>query len=214
VAGNLGLNSQAKASKEEPAEIYYSDFDNNGSVDPILCFYIQGKRYPYVSFDELQTQLPSYRKKFQSYGQYSTAQIEDVIPPGQLAQAAHRASTEFRTCLFSLSGGKFIEKVLPIESQISPVHAILVGDFTKDGIPDIVLAGNEAKARMRFGKYDANMGILLRGKEALSFQYVQQPKSGLRINGDVRSICTIQTGSKRWMLLGMNNAPMLGYRID
>ena len=53
VIGNIGLNTQCKASDKEPAEMYYKDFDDNGSVDPILCFYIQGKSYPYVTRDEL-----------------------------------------------------------------------------------------------------------------------------------------------------------------
>ena len=29
VAGNLGLNSRLKASKNEPVRFYYNDFDNN-----------------------------------------------------------------------------------------------------------------------------------------------------------------------------------------
>ena len=34
IAGNLGLNSQCRTSVQEPAEMYYKDFDNNGSVEP------------------------------------------------------------------------------------------------------------------------------------------------------------------------------------
>jgi hypothetical protein len=49
VVGNLGNNVQIKANDQEPAEIYFKDFDKNGSVDPILCTYIQGKNYPYVT---------------------------------------------------------------------------------------------------------------------------------------------------------------------
>ncbi|HYC27482.1 MAG TPA: VCBS repeat-containing protein, partial [Chitinophagaceae bacterium] len=52
IAGNWGLNSQVHANAHEPLEIICKDFDNNGSIDPILCFYIQGKSYPYVSRDE------------------------------------------------------------------------------------------------------------------------------------------------------------------
>ncbi|MFD3004075.1 FG-GAP repeat domain-containing protein, partial [Pontibacter toksunensis] len=61
VIGNLGLNSQVKASDNQLAELYYKDFDDNGSVDPILTFYIQGKSYPYVTRDELQEQVSMMR---------------------------------------------------------------------------------------------------------------------------------------------------------
>ncbi|MCC7523653.1 MAG: VCBS repeat-containing protein, partial [Chitinophagaceae bacterium] len=40
IAGNQGLNTQCRVNEKEPAEMYYKDFDDNGSVDPILCFYI------------------------------------------------------------------------------------------------------------------------------------------------------------------------------
>ncbi|MEP6845614.1 MAG: VCBS repeat-containing protein, partial [Panacibacter sp.] len=36
IIGNMGLNTQFKASEKEPLEMYYKDFDNNGSVDPIF----------------------------------------------------------------------------------------------------------------------------------------------------------------------------------
>ena len=58
IIGNMGLNTQFKASEKEPLEMYYKDFDNNGSVDPIFSFYIQGQRYPYLTRDELLGQLP------------------------------------------------------------------------------------------------------------------------------------------------------------
>src|SRR5439155_23808142 len=52
IIGNMGLNTQCKVSDKEPAEMYYKDFDDNGSVDPILCFYIKDTSYPYVTRDE------------------------------------------------------------------------------------------------------------------------------------------------------------------
>ncbi len=60
----MGLNTQFQASEKEPLEMYYKDFDNNGSVDPIFSFYIQHKRYPYLTRDELLAQLPALRKRF------------------------------------------------------------------------------------------------------------------------------------------------------
>ena len=53
IAGNWGLNSAIKVSKTEPATMFYNDFDNNGSVDPLICYYIQGKSYPMASRDEM-----------------------------------------------------------------------------------------------------------------------------------------------------------------
>ena len=54
VAGNWGLNSQLRANAEEPATLVWKDFDNNGSLDIFLCYYLQGKSYPSV-FDQAIT---------------------------------------------------------------------------------------------------------------------------------------------------------------
>ena len=39
IAGNEGLNTQCHVSEKKPAEIYFKDFDGNGSIDPFFCFY-------------------------------------------------------------------------------------------------------------------------------------------------------------------------------
>ena len=43
LAGNLGLNARFRATPNEPLCIYASDYDNNGSMDPVMCYYVQGK---------------------------------------------------------------------------------------------------------------------------------------------------------------------------
>jgi len=46
IAGNWGTNSQFKCSAEKPMQMTFKDFDNNGSVDPIITYYLDGKSYP------------------------------------------------------------------------------------------------------------------------------------------------------------------------
>lgn len=57
IVGNFGLNSQLKASLEEPVQLYSKDFDSNGSLDPILTSYNMGESYPIFSKDDLVGQL-------------------------------------------------------------------------------------------------------------------------------------------------------------
>ncbi|MBA4053079.1 MAG: RNA-binding protein, partial [Marivirga sp.] len=70
IAGNFGLNSQLKASRLTPLNIVYSDFDKNGSVDPIITTYIQDKVYPFAARDEMLDQMYGLRKKFTNYASY------------------------------------------------------------------------------------------------------------------------------------------------
>ena len=100
IAGNWGLNSQMKASEKEPVEMVWKDFDNNGSIDPFLCCYIQGRSYPYVSRDELLDQIYPLRRKFTSYKSYADATLQDIFTEAELKDAGklkglHPATTYF-----------------------------------------------------------------------------------------------------------------------
>jgi hypothetical protein len=57
IAGNHGLNSQMKPTVEEPLTVDAADIDNNGSVDAIISYYIQGKSYPIATRDEIATRF-------------------------------------------------------------------------------------------------------------------------------------------------------------
>ncbi len=62
IIGNYGENAQFRVNKNQPFTILYKDFDQNGSVDPILSYYINGVSYPMASRDDLTDQLPFLRK--------------------------------------------------------------------------------------------------------------------------------------------------------
>ena len=102
VLGNLGLNSQIKASVSEPATIYAKDFDNNGSVDALMCYFIQGKSYPFYAKDDLQDQLPFIKKKYPSYEAYASQTIHDIFPAEELKTCPGTESL----CLCLLLSGK------------------------------------------------------------------------------------------------------------
>ncbi|MEJ7589692.1 MAG: VCBS repeat-containing protein, partial [Ferruginibacter sp.] len=116
VAGNMGLNTQCRASKEEPAEMYYKDFDNNGSVDPILCFYIQHKSYPFVSRDELLDQMSIMRTRFGDYKSYADATIKEIFSAEEMQDAKSLQANNLKTTYFETGvDGKFHEKPLPAQ---------------------------------------------------------------------------------------------------
>lgn len=208
VVGNLGLNTQCKASDKQPAEMYYKDFDDNGSVDPILCFYIQDTSYPYVTRDELLDQMSSMRTRYTDYKGYADATIHDVFSPEELKDAGHLKANFLKTAFFvSGKDGKFHEKSLPAQAQFSPVFTLTQFDADKDGVEDLLLCGNINHARLRFGNYDANYGTLLKGDGKGNFSYVGQQRSGFRLRGDIRSVVNINNT----LLFGINQGEIKAY---
>ncbi|MBF9255492.1 VCBS repeat-containing protein [Pontibacter sp. 172403-2] len=211
VIGNLGLNTQCKATDQQPAELYYKDFDDNGSVDPILTFYIQGKSYPYVTRDELLDQISIMRTRFTDYKSYADATLQDIFTPEELKGAGHFSANYLQTAYFeSNAQGKFQEKSLPVEVQFSPVYAMTALDYNSDGKQDLLLGGNMSQARLRFGKYDANYGILLQGNGKGEFYYVPQAQSGFKVKGDVRSILKVNST----LLFGINQQDVKAYKPE
>jgi len=210
IIGNWGDNSQIKANKNAPAETFYKDFDKNGSIEPILCCYIQGKSYPYVTRDELLNQIGGYRSQYPTYESYADATLETIFTPEDLKDAGHLTANHLKTTLFlSTKTNKFKVSPLPTQAQFAPVHTITVLDFDKDGNDDVLLCGNNLHTKIRLGRMDANYGFLMKGNGKGNFQYLNQSLSGFKLKGDVRSVLQVND----LLLFGINEQRMMGYRL-
>ncbi len=207
IIGNCGSNTQFKVNEKEPMSIYYKDFDGNGSVDPVLCYYIQGVSYPAISRDDLTEQIPVLKKKFLEYKDYANATINNIFTKEELKDAGILKASTMQTVYLENQAEKgFVLHNLPIEAQYAPVYGIVTTDINKDGKKDILLAGNNTWTRIKFGRYTANHGVLLLGEGGGNFKYVPQGKSGLSLRGNVKSLALINTGKAQKIIVGINDA--------
>ncbi|GAB3891466.1 VCBS repeat-containing protein [Spirosoma agri] len=208
VVGNQGLNTQCRASDQEPAELYYKDFDNNGKIDPILCLYVQGKSYPHATRDEMLEQVGMLRHRFTNYDSYSNATLTDVFKKEELDGAKLLTANYFKTAYFaSTPDGKLAEKSLPLAAQTAPIFTLTALDYNQDGRKDLLLCGNTTQARLRFGRSDANSGLLLQGDGRGDFSPVAQQRAGFMLSGDVRSVLPVGNT----LLFGINQQPVRAY---
>ncbi len=119
VIGNIGLNTQFRSYEKEPLQLYYKDFDGNGSIDPVFCYYINGVSYPANSRDDLADQLPIVKKQFLEYHQYADATINEVFTQEQLKDAGVLQVTEQATLYLQNDGTNgFTKKTLPVRGSI------------------------------------------------------------------------------------------------
>jgi hypothetical protein len=215
VIGNTGLNTVFRASEKEPVSLYYKDFDGNGIIDPLLCYYIGGISYPAASRDDLADQLPMMKKKFLEYHAYADATLKDILTPEQLKGAGLLEATCMSTLFLENKGRQgFVPHTLPAEAQYAPVYAISAADVDHDGHKDLILAGNNSWTRIKFGRYKANHGTLLRGDGKGGFSYVPQWQSGLNMRDDIRSVQLIHTGEHWSWIFGANDAALREYRME
>jgi len=210
VVGNCGLNNQFKANSKQPMTIYASDFNNDGALDPIMCYYIQGENYPMASRDELLDQMVQLKKRFLSYSSYSDITIDKLFTPEQLNQSQKFYCKQLETSILLNDGtGKFTIKPLPIEAQFSRTWGIVVDDFNKDGKDDLLLSGNFYPYRVQLGQADAGLGLLLIGNGKGDFKPMSPYDSGLYIDGDVRNMIEIKGETKKIIIVKNNDKVQL-----
>ena len=171
VAGNLGLNSKLKASKDEPVTLYLGDLDSNDQIDPLIFHYQQGKETPFASRDDLIKQVSKIKKLHSNYQQYAENSGPEVILGEGYQNIPKKTAIEFKSQAFINKGGGQFEAIsLPEVAQLSPTMDIVSGDFNKDGKIDVLLFGNNYGFRTDFGKADAKPITLLFGNGDGSFK--------------------------------------------
>lgn len=208
IAGNQGWNNQFHATVQEPMQLFFKDFNQNGSVDPILCYYIMGKSYPAYSLDDIAFQVPSIKKEFLHYSAFAEATFDDLFSASEKRGMETLTVNNLSTLYLENNNNKnFIATPLPAEAQYAPVNAITMADINHDGKRDLILAGNNLHTRIKFSTYDANRGALFYGDGKGNFTYQPQYKSGLQLKGMVRSSCTIDG----IIFFGMNDGKLLAY---
>ncbi|MBO0939549.1 VCBS repeat-containing protein [Fibrella sp. HMF5335] len=210
LVGNWGENSQVRASPSQPTDLYFADFDKNGTVEPILCCYIQGKSHLFLTRDELLNQIGGYRTRYPTYASYADATVKQVFDSETLSAAGHLKANHLQTtCFLSNPSGRYTLGTLPVQAQYAPVHTITLLDADHDGRQDVLLCGNDSHVKIRLGKMDANYGVLLRGDGRGGFSYVEQPQSGFGLTGDVRSVTQLND----LLLFGINERKMVAYKL-
>lgn len=206
VAGNHGLNSRFRASKELPLHMFISDFDKNGTIEQIICQYEGDKLYPLSLRHDLAMQMPQIKKRYLKYESFKDQEITDIFSEDILADATVLKAYDLGTRVFFNNGSlQFTEYELPIQAQFSCTYAISIEDFNGDNIPDILLGGNLYDSKPEMGRYDASYGTFLIGDGAGNFDLLPTSQSGLKLDRQVREIQKIKTKSGFRIIVANNN---------
>ena len=210
VLGNLGLNTQHKASEDEPTCVYAKDFDKNGIIDPILCHYIDGEEQIFHTRDDLNKQMTAMRARFKDFTTYAETPFKKSFLKEELKDALILKAERFETSyLQNLGNGNFTFVSLPLEMQLSPVFGMLVEDIDGDGNLDILSVGNSFATEVNIGRYDAQGSLFLKGNGKGNFI---AKRNTFAISGDNKSITQLYgKGNQPIILIGANSAKLKVY---
>lgn len=212
IIGNDGLNHRFRPGANTPMVMFVNDFDMNGAVEQIICWSDSTGTYPVALRDDLTNQIPSLRNRYVTYSDYAGVTIGDLFTENILKKSIRLYLHETRTSVLINRGSmKFEIKPLPHEAQLTPVYAIAADDFDRDGICDIVLGGNQYRAKPETGINDASYGLFLKGEGELKWRGLLPGESGLFVKGEIRDFETIKVKGRNILAIALNNNKMQYY---
>ena len=204
IVGNWGLNSKFTATKEKPVTLYRNDFDGNGSVEPIVTYFHNGKETPFASKEELAKQLPYLNKRFLSYSDFADASLDDLFTKSKLNSAEKEMVYELNSMYFENMGdGNFEGKKLPPIAQATTIQDFSIDDFNNDGFKDLLIVGNTYEISTQLGRMDASHGLILQNDGNGGFFWARN--QAFEVSGSARSISKIKIGQNEQYIIGMNN---------
>ena len=210
VVGNLGLNTRYEASPDQPVRVHAKDFDGNDTLDPILSHYIQDTHVPAHGRRELLDKILGMMRRFPTHQAYAEATFDDLFTEEELSGAYTAEAVRFETSYLENRGdGTFRLRALPMRAQTAPVFGVQAGDYTGDGILDLLMVGNWYAPDRETGRADAFVGALLRGDGTGHFAPVDPAASGFVVPGDAKGLAEVSTGEGPPMIVATQNRDSL-----
>ena len=219
--GNIGENFYLRPDSTHPVKLWVSDFDQNGIIDKILTYTVDGKDKPVFLKHDLEDAMPFLKKNNLKHAEYATKSVQELIPAEALNKALVKQFDYSPSCVAINKGnGQFIVEKLPPMIQLSSVNAIHCMDINKDGKIDIVSGGNQFDFIPQLERLDASMGDVLinNGVGTLpagqpGFIWVEPARTGLDLSGQVRDIEEVHINQKNYLLFLQNDEYPVLYEV-
>jgi hypothetical protein len=211
VAGNLGENTYFKGSIKEPVRLYAKDLDQNGTMDPLISYYLRDsigvkKEYLYHPWQDVTKQYVGIRKKFNSFGEFGESTLPEMFSDGLLDDAMkYQLNDSKSSWIENLGNGQFKMHPLPFEAQLAPIYGILPIDLDDDDRIDLLLVGNDYGMEVQQGRADALVGLALRNIGQGSFSAIPLENSHFFVPGDGKSIAALNNANKQLLIIATQN---------
>lgn len=206
LAGNWGHNTKLWAGKNGPCKLYVKDFDNNGSVEQILCYTINGNEYTFLAKDELERPLPVLKKSYLKYSEVAGKTVQYMFYNLFKDYTELKAEVLGNAVFLGDGKGGFNRMDLPDEYQLAPLFAFL--PYRYQNKPAVFTGGNFYGVIPYEGRYDA----LLPGSLQMTQTNIQVTDQLPEIEGEVRDLKWIKTNGGNVMVMARNNAPLLFFK--
>jgi len=215
ILGNIGENFYLCPGDKTPAKLWLNDYDNNGAIEKIMTYSINGRDMPVFLKRDIQDQLPSLKKNNLKHSEYAVKAVQDLFSKEMIGSSLVKKFTYASSCVAINEGnGQFSIKELPVMSQISCINAILPLDVNADGYIDLVTGGNQFGFLPQFEKLDGSFGDVLINTGKGNFVWQEEKKTGLSLRGELRDIALIKNAMGNFLLFLQNDEYPFLYKLN
>ncbi len=207
LAGNWGRNSKYQSFLEQPLRIYGGDLNGDNTWEVIEAYFDPDLRQivPWRDWETLAKVMPFISEKYQSFTQFSTATVSEILGPRESLVKSWSANL-LATVVFINRGDQLELQPLPVEAQLAPVFGLAVSDFDGDGNEDVFLAQNffALPPDPSRSRYDAGRGALFAGDGGGRFRFIAE--SGIAVYGEGRgcAVCDYDGDGRPDLAVGQN----------
>jgi hypothetical protein len=205
LAGNWGHNNKLWAGKNGPVKMYVKDFDNNGSVEQILCYSIDGKEYTFLAKDELERPLPVLKKAYLTYSEVAGKTVQYMFYDLFKEYDEMKAETLTSSCFINDGKGNFKRTDLSDALQLAPVMSFVPMLNQQKG--SFAAGGNFYGVTPYEGRYDALYPTV--------FTADKQSQSAIlpAIDGEVRDMKWLKIkGGEKILVVARNNKRLIFFK--
>jgi enediyne biosynthesis protein E4 len=158
-------------------------------------------------------QMPVIAQRFPTYLSFAQSDLPAILGK-EMESALHYKAHIFSSIMLINDNGTLRMRKLPVEAQFSTINGMLVKDFDRDGVKDILLAGNKFDVEVETTPADASPGLLLKGTGDLQFKSLKPCESGFFVPYNVKDIQAVRSGDEWFILVAINDDVMKIFRTN
>jgi hypothetical protein len=178
---NQGTNTKYHADAEHPHRLYYSDFDENGTLDLVEAEFEGSTEFPVRGRSCSSSTMPFIADKFETFEGFALASLTDIYDES-IHEKNVREVNELRTSVLWNDGDSFRVESLDTMVQLSPAFSVVAADFDLDGTQDLFFANNFFASQPETGYMDGSMSLLVKGLGGGDFSVVWPNRSGVKVH--------------------------------
>jgi hypothetical protein len=202
LAGNMGTNTLFQADSAQSVKLYLGDFDENGTVDPLIFFNYFDRYMPLGSKDKILSQLPGLKKDFVSYEDFSqVSSFEQLLPEGADNLVETKEVNELRSMIFLSEGDHYRPIPFPEEAQMVDLKEILL---VEEQNAIYYVGGNQELVAVRGNTMNSKAGRLAEFNKN-SQTFLKSDWLDLPTGVNVRKIIPLGKGS--YLIITNNDYP-------